>query len=92
MEKMASMFADEVNDADDEQIPAVQLTEQQRKREKRMKLNRESAKRSRQNRRVHIAAIEAKIATLSQEVQDLQTACNELEADNISRGSLFWNL
>ena len=66
--------------------------EQLRKRAAHKLRNRQSAKRSRETRKEYIAVLEAKEARLTQDIIDLQAACNELEADNISRGSLFYNL
>ena len=66
------------------------------KREARMQLNRESAKRSRQNRKVYVAALEAEVASLLQDIQELEERYAKAQEDNaclhaveIAQGSLF---
>ena len=78
------------NDADEEEIilvepPDVPLTGQERKRVAHMLRNRESAKRSREHRKEHIADLEARVLSLLQEIQDLKNKCKNLEVDNKER-------
>ena len=84
---MLEMLTDMLNTEDMDK-----KNEKLRKRAAHKLRNRQSAKRSRETRKEYIAVLEAKEARLSQEIIDLQTACTELEADNIFRGSLFYNL
>ena len=67
-----------------------------RKRKARMQLNRESAKRSRQNRKVYLETLKARVASLLQEIQDLEERYEKAKEDNaclhaveIVQGSLF---
>jgi len=77
---------------DDEEQTNVVL----RKRKARMQLNRESAKRSRQSRKDYLAALEAKVASLLQDIQQLEERYEKAQEDNaclhaveIAQGSLF---
>ena len=80
---------------DDEEQNNVVL----RKRKARMQLNRESAKRSRQSRKDYLAALEAKVASLLQDIQELEERYEKAQEDNaclhaveIAHGSLFVSL
>ena len=66
------------------------------KRKARMQLNRESAKRSRQSRKDYLAALEAKVASLLLDIQQLEERYEKAQEDNaclhaveIAHGSLF---
>ena len=79
------------NTEDEEQTNVVLC-----KRKARMELNRESAKRSRQNRKDYLAALEAKVASLLQDIQQLEERYEKAQEDNaclhaveIAQGSLF---
>ena len=66
------------------------------KRKARMQRNRESAKRSRQNRKDYLATLEAQVASLLQDIQELEERYAKAQEDNaclhaveIAHGSLF---
>ena len=73
-----------------------QTNEVLRKRNARMQLNRESAKRSRKNRKDYQAELEKKVASLMQDIQELEERYDQakdenacLHADKFAHGSLF---
>ena len=79
------------NTEDEEQTKVVLC-----KRKARMELNRASAKRSRQNRKDYLAALEAKVESLLQDIQQLEERYEKAQEDNaclhaveIAQGSLF---
>ena len=78
--------------AEDEEQSNVMLC----KRKARMQRNRESAKRSRQNRKDYLATLEAQVASLLQDIQELEERYAKAQEDNaclhaveIAHGSLF---
>ena len=79
------------NTEDEEQTNVVL-----RKRKARMQKNRDSAKLSRQKQKIHLATLKAKVASLLQEIQDLEERYEKAKEDNaclhaveIVQGSLF---